>query len=72
MLTRTAIMDRHQAAAAEGDVAAAYHHLKQFYDYQPRPHGDPQKPDGLLPHSLLNLAFFHYQTGGLEQSRDVS
>ncbi|ORY23427.1 hypothetical protein BCR39DRAFT_549234 [Naematelia encephala] len=51
-------------AEAAGDVTGGLAQLRKFYDYQFPSSGRAQHQ-----HALLNLAHFHYSTGGLESAR---
>lgn len=53
----------HQAAMASGDYSLALTSLMRFYDYQM-----PSSGRAMHQYALLNLASFHYSTGGLDSA----
>lgn len=73
------ISRRHQAAASAGDYSLALASLRKFYDYRfPKSGRYASKVSnqadlirGQHQHALLNLASYHYSTGGMEAARHV-
>lgn len=57
----------YQTANSSADYSGALASLRGFYDYQ-----FPSANKGQHQHALLNIAVFHYSTGGLEFARSVS
>nr|XP_018264558.1 uncharacterized protein I303_02728 [Kwoniella dejecticola CBS 10117]OBR86716.1 hypothetical protein I303_02728 [Kwoniella dejecticola CBS 10117] len=60
---RIKAMQDYQSANASGDYSKALSSLKRFYDYQ-----FPSAGRGQHQHALLNIANFHYSTGGMESA----
>ncbi|KAJ9125231.1 hypothetical protein QFC22_000186 [Naganishia vaughanmartiniae] len=58
--------DCYQSACVRGDYSLALHSLDRFYNYR-----FPGHDKKLHQHALLNLASFHYNTGGLESARHI-
>ncbi|KAJ9108887.1 hypothetical protein QFC21_000208 [Naganishia friedmannii] len=64
--TRVRMFKDYQSACVRGDYSLALHSLDRFYNYR-----FPGHEKKLHQHALLNLASFHYNTGGLETARHV-
>ncbi|KIR69522.1 hypothetical protein I314_00634 [Cryptococcus bacillisporus CA1873] len=58
---RIQAMQDYQTANSSADYSGALASLRGFYDYQ-----FPSANKGQHQHALLNIAVFHYSTGGLE------
>lgn len=56
-------MKMYESAFATGDYTAALAALRRFYDYQL-----PKMDRPMHQHALLNIATFHYNTGGLQSA----
>jgi anaphase-promoting complex subunit 5 len=56
----------YQAALAAGDYTAAIHGMRRFYDYQLA-----ASARSMHQHSSLNIATFHYNTGGLQSALEA-
>ncbi|OXG15048.1 anaphase-promoting complex subunit 5 [Cryptococcus neoformans Ze90-1] len=63
---RVQAMQDYQAANLSADYSGALASLRRFYDYQ-----FPSTNKGQHQHALLNIAVFHYSTGGLESARST-
>ncbi|WVR03960.1 hypothetical protein IAU60_000959 [Kwoniella sp. DSM 27419] len=61
---RVKAMQDYQSSQASGDYSNALSSLRRFYDYQ-----FPSSGRGQHQHALLNIASFHYATGGLDAAR---
>ncbi|KAJ9101911.1 hypothetical protein QFC19_004992 [Naganishia cerealis] len=64
--TRVRMFKDYQLACVRGDYSLALHSLDRFYNYR-----FPGHDKKLHQHALLNLASFHYNTGGLETARHI-
>ncbi|OCF34681.1 hypothetical protein I316_03724 [Kwoniella heveanensis BCC8398] len=63
---RIKAMQDYQAANASGDYSNALASLRRFYDYQ-----FPSAGRGQHQHALLNIASFHYSTGGIDSAQSA-
>ncbi|WVQ94714.1 hypothetical protein IAU59_001794 [Kwoniella sp. CBS 9459] len=63
---RIKAMQDYQAANASGDYSNALSSMRRFYDYQ-----FPSAGRGQHQHALLNIASFHYSTGGMESAHSA-
>ncbi|WVF66904.1 hypothetical protein IAT40_001647 [Kwoniella sp. CBS 6097] len=63
---RIKAMQDYQTANASGDYSNALASLRRFYDYQ-----FPSSGRGQHQHALLNIASFHYSTGGIESAQSA-
>ncbi|WVW79989.1 hypothetical protein I302_101962 [Kwoniella bestiolae CBS 10118] len=63
---RIKAMQDYQSSNASGDYSNALVSLRRFYDYQFPSAGRDQHQ-----HALLNIATFHYSTGGMESARSA-
>ncbi|KAL0252421.1 hypothetical protein I308_101812 [Cryptococcus tetragattii IND107] len=63
---RIQAMQDYQTANSSADYSGALASLRGFYDYQ-----FPSANKGQHQHALLNIAVFHYSTGGLEFARSA-
>ncbi|WWC68778.1 uncharacterized protein I206_102713 [Kwoniella pini CBS 10737] len=61
---RIKAMQDYQTANSSGDYSSALLSLRRFYDYQ-----FPSAGRGQHQHALLNIANFHYSTGGIESAQ---
>ncbi|WWC87703.1 uncharacterized protein L201_002595 [Kwoniella dendrophila CBS 6074] len=63
---RIKAMQDYQESNASGDYSNALASLRRFYDYQ-----FPSAGRGQHQHALLNIASFHYSTGGIESAQSA-
>ncbi|WWC99167.1 hypothetical protein V866_006062 [Kwoniella sp. B9012] len=63
---RIKAMQDYQSSNASGDYSNALASLRRFYDYQ-----FPSAGRGQHQHALLNIATFHYSTGGMESAQSA-
>lgn len=63
---RVSSITTYRAAAASGDYGTALASLRRFYDFQL-----PSTERTVHQHALLNLAMFHYTTGGLDSALEA-
>nr|XP_031863098.1 uncharacterized protein CI109_001576 [Kwoniella shandongensis]KAA5530170.1 hypothetical protein CI109_001576 [Kwoniella shandongensis] len=63
---RIQAMQDYQTANASGDYSNSLASLRRFYDYQ-----FPSAGRGQHQHALLNIASFHFSTGGLDSARSA-